>query len=226
MVPTLAIGTTFSPISIKKQIHESEIIIEAEVLSTEAMRDEDGLIVTKVTLLPDKWIGEVSPDSENIFEVYYPGGILGDSALNVEGTPQFEVGEHVVVMTKMVDEKIYVRNLGLGKFSVKKFGTKDIIVNQIFPNIPNVSQMKLSRFYDLTEWVKKGEFKTRFKDKYELNQEKQSKSVRTRSETQSRAIASAKEQVRANRFSTYWLIIILGIISFIGFIIRKRNNEK
>ncbi len=214
-------GTLFAPVSIKSQIKEGDGVIKGEVITSEAI-EENGQILTRVTLRADRWIG-VSPEEGSLVDVYYPGGKVGSRVLKIEGTPEFEIGERVILITKHDKEKYWVQNLGLGKFSIKKLGSKEIIINQIFPGMPNVGQMPLNKFYELSKWVKKEKFKERFKDKYELNIEKEQK-LRNR-KIAGRSIASVPDHVREeNRIPTYWLVIILAILFPILGFFRKKGH--
>jgi hypothetical protein len=216
---SIAHATTFVPISIKNQIKESDGVIQGEVISVTSEKNGNR-IVSKVTLLADKWIG-LSP-SESFIDIYYPGGKIGETVIEIKGSPKFEIGENVVLFTKKHKEKDWVNNLGLGKFSLKNMGEKKVLVNQIFPGHPQVGQMGIKRFYDLSEWVKKKKFKERFKDKYELNLEKESQAL-YKTKSRGRSIASVSEaEETQNKLPAIWLVVILGALGLIVGVIRKR----
>lgn len=216
-----AYSTTFVPISIKKQIKQSDGVVEGEVISVESEQQDSG-IVSKVTLLPNKWIGLVPKDS--FVEVYFPGGALGENVQEIKGAPKFEIGERVVLFTKRHKERDWVNNLGLGKFSLKTLGKRKVIVNQIFPAHPQVGQMRMDKFYDLSEWVKKEKFKERFKDKYELNLEKEAH-VRFKRNSGGRSIASVDETEEvSNKLPASGLVVIFAILGIIFGILRKKRS--
>ena len=103
MISNIAFCTTFIPLPIKKQIKESDAVVKGEVILTESEMDTDGEITTKVTILADKWIG-VKPQSDFV-EVHYLGGKVGPRIQKVEGSPNFEIGEKIVLFTKKGQNK-------------------------------------------------------------------------------------------------------------------------
>jgi hypothetical protein len=217
-------ATTFIPVPIKRQIADSTGIVEGEVFSSEAIIDDSGKIVTKVFIRADKWIG-VKPLGEYL-EVYYPGGQVGDKVQTVHGSPKFGSGERVVLLLKNDQEKNWIQNLALGKFMVKKYGKTDIIINSIFPKHPKVGQMTLDSFLSLASRIKGKKFKERFKDKYELQVEKENKNFS--SKKAGRAIASVKtleEKELENQISTLWILVLFGILGSIFTISRRKNSE-
>lgn len=213
-------ATTFKPVSVKIQIKESQGIIEGVVERIEFLDGEDGRIETKVVIFTNKWIG-VTPQEESYTEVFYPGGRIGDKEYKVEGAPKLNVGENVVLFTRTHNKKNYIQNLGLGKFSIKKYGNKKIMVNQIFPSYPNVGQMGLKQFYGLAEWVKKEKFKERFKDKFEVEQERKAV-MSKRKKLATRSIASVIPE-ESNKKSIVWLILVLGLLGIVSQFLRKKE---
>lgn len=216
---SLVFSTTFVPLSIKKQIKHSDGVLQGEVISISSENDGEK-IITKVTVLANKWIG-LNPE-ENFLEIYYPGGEIGDRANKVSGSPKFEIGENIIVFTKEQNGRNWINNLGLGKFSMKRVGDQNIMINQIFPGMPQVGQMTVNKFYDLSEWVKKEKFQNRYKDKYEINSERQ---VRVNSRKPGRKIASiSNDELAKNKIPAYWLVLIFGFLG-VGFsVIRNRKS--
>lgn len=221
-ISTGSLATTFIPVSIKKQIKESGKIVEGRVISQEAKR-EKGMIVSSIQLLADKWVG-IQMDSD-IINVHFPGGQMGDEVYKVEGSPEFELGEKVVLMLVEQDGKFWVNNLGLGKYSIRSLGKQDVLVNQIFPNHPKVGQISVDKFHRLTEWVTKKKFKERFKDKYEINKDKAQRS-RVMHRNLGRSVASFEDVSRGEKESipAIWLVFILGILGGIVRIIRRNST--
>ncbi len=216
-------ATTFVPLSIKKQISDSSGVLEAEVINSEAVELEDGQIFTKVFLKANKWIG-VSPDHYHI-DVYLPGGTVGDKSLRVDGTPKFTMGEQVVLMIKTHEGKNYLMNLGLGKFSIKKFGNTRILVNSIFPKAPKVGQMPLETFYKLAKRIKGQRFQNRFKDKYELHVEKESRKVKIAKTGRSIASVESKITQEDSKVSTIWILLLFGFFGAVFTVMKMQNKE-
>lgn len=227
-IQSYVFATTFLPVPIKRQIAESSGIVEGEVISTEAVLDRNGRIVTKVFMRADKWIG-VRPEAGHL-EVYYPGGQVGDRVQKVHGAPKFDYGERVVLLLKSdknsENKKLWVQNLALGKYMIKKYGTTDIVINSVFPKDPKVGQMALNSFYSLATRIKNQDFKERFKDKYELQVEKENKQFSNKK--LGRAIASVRnfeEKEEENHISTIWTLIILGVLGALFSFSRRRKSE-
>ena len=217
---TSVFGTTYLPVPIKQQIIESSGIVQGEVITTSSEEDENGAIVTKVFLRADKWIG-VQPHEQHL-EIYYPGGQVGDRVQTVHGAPTFKSGEKVVLMLKNNNEKNWMLNLSLGKFMIKRYGVSEVLINSVFPNHPKVGQMPIESFYELASNIKKVDFKERFKDKYEIQTEKQA-SVKFSSK--GRSIASIdKEKQETENFSPVWLLILLGVMGGVFTLVRSKQN--
>lgn len=213
-----ALATTFIPVSIKKQIVESDGIVKGEVVTTSSFEDESGKILTRVFLRADKWIG-VKPEESHL-EVFYPGGKIGDKVQLVYGAPKFKTGEKVVLFLKEGQDHLWVQNLALGKFMIKKYGSVDILINSVFPNHPEAGQIPLTNFYELTKVIKKKDFRERFKDKYEIEAEK---AVYNRGDKKSRAIASLQHK-REDNLSVGWLLALLGIMGGVFSFLRRKQD--
>lgn len=217
---TNVFATTFVPLTIKKQINSADGIVVGEVVNTTSYEHKSGKIFTRAFVKADRWIG--SKVDNNHIEINYPGGKLGSKVFKVFGAPNFESGEKVVLFTKDINGQTFINNLGLGKFSVKNFGKSQIMVNQVFPNMPEVGQMEIESFYQLTESIKQQKFSQRFKDKYERNIEKQTV---LKTETNSRKIASIDKKQDREGLADYWLVIILGILGVAVSLVRKKSEQ-
>jgi hypothetical protein len=216
-------ATTFVPLSIKKQISDSSGVLVGEVINSQAFETKDGQILTKIFLKANKWIG-VNPDHYHT-EVYFPGGTVGDKSVQVSGTPKFVMGEQVVLMLKNYQGKNYLMNLGLGKFSIKKFGNTKILVNAIFPKEPKVGQMPLETFYKLAKRIKGERFQTRFKDKYELQVESESRKVKV--DKRGRKIASVESRITQedSKASTIWILLLFALFGAVFTLLKMQNKE-
>lgn len=212
-------STTFVPVSIVNQIKESSSIVQGEIINYESEEEESGKIVTKVFLRADKWI-DAEPEAGHL-TVYIPGGQVGDRVYQVEGSPKFNIGEKVVLFLKKHNEKLWVQNLGLGKYMMRKYGNQNILVNYIFPEHPRIGQIPLKTFQNLTKRIKDKDFHTRFKDKYEIHAEK--KLIRKAG----RKIASVKKSNKdsANEMNTFWILITLGLLGGLFTYLRKKHSE-
>ena len=212
-------ATTFAPISIKKQIKQSDGVVYGEVLDIEAYEDGD-IINSKVTILANKWIG-VNPQ-DNQLVLHFPGGKINQKIFKVHGSPKFELGETVVVLVRKYKGNFWINNLGLGKFSIKNIGKGSVIVNQVFPTHPDVGQMNLNKFFELSQWVKKTKFEERFKDKYEIGYENEMR----KKIIKGRAVASVNldDAEESRNISIIWLLILLGLFGFVHRVIKNRSQ--
>lgn len=214
---SLIYATSFSPVTIKTQIQQSDSIIHGKVSSIE-YQDVDDIKATKVELILDHWLGDDFP--EQSAEVYFPGA---DDFI-VQGSPKLNEGERVVLFLTKVDGRFWISNLGLGKFSIKRAGNKKVLVNQIFPQIPEVGQIELDNFIRLVKRLKKKKFHRRFKDKYEISLEK---NMKKQDKEASRSIASYSQDENSEnkeKSNVIWLIILLAALSFTARTLRSKMS--
>lgn len=210
---TQAFATTFTPVSIRDQIKEAQGLVQGEVVALNSERDPSLGIVTRVFLRADRWMG--ADVNDNHIELYYPGGELEGEGRSIHGAPKFSIGERVVVLTQFHEGKSWVQNLGLGKFSIKKVGRTEIVVNQIFPNVPDVGQMPLRAFLGLAKDLKDKKFHERFLDKYERSASQEVGILRGEQtiKRSGRSIASTNnESEPGQKPSPFWLVLLLGVL--------------
>ena len=225
LVTQAATATVFRPLTIREQLRESHGFVLGEVLASESLRDENGQIITKVTLKANKWLGKLKPTSDKL-DVFIPGGQIGSRIQKVHGAPKLSLGEKVVLLTRNDGARNWVLNLGLGKFSVKRIGTHEIIINQIFPGKPNIGQIALNDFFKMAAHIKKEEVQARFKFKYEIISDKEFYAhTNKKEEVEGRKIASVEEDNHSsNKLETYWLVLILGLLGVFVAFVRKRTR--
>ena len=216
-------ATVFSPMSVKDQLLSAEGVIQGEVLAINSLRDPDLGIVSKVFVRADRWMG-MEVDNGHI-ELYFSGGDLDGKVRHIPGAPSFSIGESIVVFTSYHQEKNWVYNLGMGKFSLKKVGPSLVMVNQVFPQVPDVGQMLLKNFVEMAQRLKGTKFEKRFKDKYERGIESQSSSI-TNDKSRSIASVASVEEKAPQENNAMWLVILLGIMGFTFRLSGKRNNQQ
>lgn len=216
------LGTTFTPISIKKQIKESSALVEGKIIEVESLLDESNQIITRVSIIGENWINLKA--DRGFINVYYPGGVVGNQGQVFEGSPKLRIGERVVLMLKNFQGKNWIQGMGLGKFSLKNVGRDEILVNQIFPGHPEAGQMSLKAFKNLAIKIKNKKFVSRFKDKYEINRHQVNTSTQDLKKT--RKIASVEEEKQeAEKFGSIWLVFLLALLGFVFNLIRKKQYD-
>lgn len=218
-----AFSTTFVPVTIKDQVGESHGIVKGEVVSVNALRSAEHGIVSRVFIKADKWMGAAVKNDH--VEIYFPGGDLENESQVTHGSPRFAPGEKVVVFIKSYRGKNWVQNLGLGKFSIKRAGTEQVIVSDIFPTLPNVGQMPLKNFYQMAARLKEKKFEERFKDKYERAVEKRTSLAPSPKKAAGRKIASlAPSSTGAEKPSPLWLVLFFGLLGAGARLMKKRKS--
>ena len=216
------LATSFVPLSIKDQIKDSDGVIHGKVESLEPVSGENGRIFTKVSIRPEKWLALERPEN-SLFEVYYPGGVIDGVAQLTHGSPKFELGEEVVLLVRKKSGSMWVNNLAMGKYDIKRVGDKRALINNVFPGRPNIGQMEMDSFFILAQEIKGQKVSYKFKTKAEVLAQQVENNTR-----RGRKIASINNE--ASQFSEgsdssqgmLWPVLLLGFI-FIGVsFIRRR----
>tara|TARA_Y100000768_G_scaffold387452_1_gene378847 strand:+ start:2016 stop:2681 length:666 start_codon:yes stop_codon:yes gene_type:complete len=214
-------ATTFVPIGIAEQIKKSHLVVQGSVQS-KTSQSVDGKIVTKIVLSVENSTEPYLTQTE----LYYPGGTLGEQTRLIHGAPKFSPGEQVVVFAKKYQDKLWIQNLGLGKYSVKNVGLKKVLVNQIFPGHPDMGQITLNQFKSLVFQVKEKRFtmkhisKAKMYKKYaslKKPEREKGRSIASVSHAQKSAIVTSEEKV-----SEFGLAFLLSAILFLVWFIRAR----
>lgn len=222
---SVAFATVFKPLSIKKHLQESSGVIEGEVISMTSEFDENNKIITRVKVKAQKWIGDYYIEDQEV-SLYYPGGQVGKKGRFIEGSPKFSIGEKVVLLTKQANDYQWISNLGLGKYSVKRLGSEEIIVNQIFPKEPTMGQMLLKDFYQIASDIKQKKFQHRFKEKYEVYHKEETVKPNPNQPFVGRKIASIQtdESQKASRLSPGWLVFLLALLGVAVGVLRIKRS--
>jgi len=217
---TQTFATIFKPVKIESQLKESYSFVEGKVVEITSELDTEFGVISKIEVLPNRW-GNSLGDQNGAKFIYTLGGKVGDYIQRVEGAPLFRIGEKVVVLVSKHNEKNWVHNLGLGKFSVKRVGHQEILVNQVYPTIPEVGQIELQKFLSLAKRVQNKKVITRLKNKLEQEIELQTLKNDLKSSS-ARTIASIQNEVEAPReHSHFWLVLSLIIILLTSRAIKK-----
>lgn len=209
-ISSLSWGTTFMRASVDTQLEEADSVFIGHFLEQRSVQVEDGQIATQMVFKLSREYGLNSEQFglEEIF-VHYPGGSLNGETVVVDGVPSFSSGERVVIMAKNIDNRLWGLNLALGSFKLINYGKEVLLVNQVFPTDPNVSQIKLGEFESKVKRIKGLNLKTvRSLDSHEKLKKSQGKN---------RSIASVSESVEndqetSSQPGTFWLLVTLSLI--------------
>ena len=214
-------ATTFTRVSVEEQLDEADGIFIGHFLEQKSLVVEDGSIATQMTFRLSKEYGLDSQlfGLEEIF-VHYPGGTWEGESLVVEGVPQFNSGERVVILAKNIDNRLWGLNLALGSYRVINYGNETLLVNGVFPNDPKVSQIKVSDFEHKVKRIKGLNLKVVKRHELEKVQQNQGKN---------RSIASIagpeeNDLEESSRSETFWPLICLAVVGAIGsYRVKKRR---
>lgn len=220
-------ATTFQVQSVPKQLKESDGLLQGYFLKSRPIKLDDGRIATQMIFKMTREQG-LQSDFYGMDEiiVHYPGGTIAEETLEIQGVPKFNVGEHVVVFTKNVNNRYWGLNLGMGTYKIINYGQDKMLINTLFPNHPEMGQMKLEQFEKLVKEIKGGSLKQVVKADYPTETNTQTRAPAANNEAKTRTIASENEEVDNNTAGTsmqiFWLVTFLGILgAYFG-----RKNQK
>jgi hypothetical protein len=117
-VVAILYSTTIIPVSIEEMTRRSDLILRGKVLSIDVEEEpETHLIYQKVSISP---IEVYKGNANGEIEIYVMGGTLNGLTADVPGSPQFELGEEVLVfLTNYKGEMKWVFGLSEGKFRIE-----------------------------------------------------------------------------------------------------------
>jgi hypothetical protein len=112
-----ALAVQMSPLSIEQLAAHAKVVLHGQVRSKSCQRDEQGRICTRVELtVTEAWKGTVPGDR---FLIVLAGGVLGEQRVVLEGQPDYQPGEEVVVFLSLNPQGEGVTvGLAQGKFDV------------------------------------------------------------------------------------------------------------
>lgn len=221
LVTTTCFATTFLRVNVDQQIEQSDSIFIGHFLSQKSIRVEDGTLATQMTFQLTKEYGLNSElfGLEEIL-VHYPGGSLDDETVRIDGVPQFNVGEKVALLAKTIDNRLWGFNLALGSFRIINYGNETLLVNGVFPNDREVSQIKIDAFERKVKSIKGSSLKV---------VKSLDVPVRPASQGKNRSIASIEspeenELEESSRPNNFWLLAFLAIAGAVGGL-KKKNRS-
>ena len=108
-----------TPQSTEQLVENSSDVIRGRVVSQISQWNETHTIIyTDVTIeITEIVFGSVTKGAT--ISVYVPGGIVNDTGLRVEHSPEFEDGEEVILFLTELDNLYSVTSWEMGKFTVE-----------------------------------------------------------------------------------------------------------
>lgn len=155
MLSLPALSTTFNIQPVDRQLQEASGVLVGHFLKKKSVRLENGRIATQMVFKAQQEWG-MNTDQFGMTEVivHFPGGQIDEEHSQVQGVPTFVVGEKVAIMTKTFENRYWGLNLGLGTFKVVNYGKKTMLINSLFPEHPEVGQLRLEDFRALVRDIK------------------------------------------------------------------------
>lgn len=201
-------ATTFVPVPLKQMIKASSAMVDGVVLFSRSEKLANGEVVTITSIELDKWSEELP--SSQVVEVYTPGGSFEDETVLFEGAPKFKEGEKVFLFLKEHNSHFWISNLSLGTYRYKNLGSKQMLVNSVFPYHHDIGQISPKDMIELAKKVKNTDFHSKRRDKYQVMREGRKR--KSSPHKNSREVASVIAQdSKHDHNNSYWLLSILAI---------------
>lgn len=110
----VASATTIEALDMRSLVRESDHVVLATVIATEARYDHLDRIVTDATLRVDERMWGPAREGQTIV-VRRLGGVIGDLGLRVEGEASYEPGERVILFATMNRSAGVLRPVGMSQ---------------------------------------------------------------------------------------------------------------
>ena len=130
-----------TPQSTEQLVENSSDVIRGRVVSQISQWNETHTIIyTDVTIeITEIVFGSVTKGAT--ISVYVPGGIVNDTGLRVEHSPEFEDGEEVILFLTELDNLYSVTSWEMGKFRIEKAN----VVEKKLPVSEFISEIKAAK---------------------------------------------------------------------------------
>ncbi|MFA7613850.1 MAG: hypothetical protein WCY48_06400 [Candidatus Caldatribacteriota bacterium] len=210
---SVASSTTFMRVSVDNQIIEADSIFIGHFLEQKSVQVEDGQIATQMVFQLSKEYG-LNSDFFGLTDIliHYPGGTWDGRTVYIDGVPSFTPGEKVAILAKNIDNRLWGLNLALGSYRIVNYGNETLLLNDIFPNDPLVSQIKIGDFENKVKNLKGSSLKIVRTPDLLLDQNDQGKNRSIAS------IASPEENKVEDsaRPSNFWLLFFFALLGGIA----------
>jgi hypothetical protein len=210
-------ATTFQVQNVDQQLKHADGVFIGHYLKKKFVQLEDGKVATQMVFKMRKEHG-LQSELLGMDEVliHYPGGKWKDQIVEVQGLPEFNPGEHVVIFTKNIDNRYWGLNLGMGTYKIVRYGQDSMMVNSIFPHNPEMGQVKLEEFEKIVRQVKGSSLKVVTVQQYPIEREQEMRKPASQSEGKNRTVAGGSEEGENNPAESgihpMWLLAFLGML--------------
>ncbi|MFZ8934035.1 MAG: hypothetical protein ACO20H_00450 [Bacteriovoracaceae bacterium] len=210
-------GANYYPLPFSKQLLDSQGVIRAVFNGSKVRKLSSGRIMTEGSfkILESAGISPAEIINPDDFKVLYPGGVYQGLVYKNTGTPEFKVGEEVILILSKKSGSFSIHNLSLGKYKVMRERKGNYMVSEVFPNNNNIGKKTIEYF---NQYVQK-RFNQSLSNKYRNVD-------RVNTLNQQRKIASIEEgssEEAGNRFEMFWIVLLLIGLSALSISIQNRE---
>ncbi len=119
-----ALATTLVALDVEGLTRLSDVVVRAQVLSSQARITKDGARIVTDSELEVLEVLKGAPPKRLI--AMQPGGVVGEIGQKVDATARFEPGEEVVVFLERRGERYTVAGMQQGRWKVERSGGKAV----------------------------------------------------------------------------------------------------
>lgn len=227
-------ATTFIETPISGRLDIASGAVRGTFLGSTFKKNPVGRVVTEATFQVSAVAG-IEPNeiiNRNTFKVSYPGGQWNGMTYKVSGSPQFKIGEDVVLMVSKGKFGYILPDLSLSKFSVKEYEGSEVLVSSIFSEKEGIGRISLDEFNSLSQEKFGTQLISFNSDKHIHTKEKSKRIVsqdllnnyQGRKATQ-RKPASVGPQESDDSIPIFWFAFALGFLGFISNLVIRGKEE-
>lgn len=222
----MALGASFIFTPFEKQLRDSDAAILGTVRDSTIKKNPNGQVVTRYSL-ELSWAAGLNRDQgvhSKSFHINVPGGSWQGVKYQMSGAPEFAKGEEVFLLLKDSKFGHVVFNLSLGKYDVYKKSQNVFLKSSVFPEHPELGQMKLERIKELAEESFKMVSRYESDEKVINHNLKRVDNVKSSGVSRGVASASSFQENEGSSSSLFWPFIVLVFIATSRKILRLRSR--
>lgn len=209
------VAATYIPTPLEDQIKESYGVVKGTYQSKVYKKNRNGDVITEVSIALDEASGLKPGDviNKKNFKITYPGGVWQGIVHKYTGSPEFKMGEEIVLLIHRGDNGFHLLNFGLGKYSLTKEDGAVYLNSSVFPKNPKISGVSYKKFQTMVE-SKFGQPLTKFKgEKFVYKPTESKKNKLSRNGRMPASVEANREPASSgNNTTMFWLMIVLSIL--------------